>query len=112
MRKEPLIFNPEKIIDKDNIKHLIFGLEVIEPFGMFVVHDYACYTSESLWKNKKYNLPNYFLFKELNILLIKNSSDGESISYTTLLEFIEAMSEEERAQFYLNLPELTELLRL
>ncbi len=118
MRKEPLIFNT--INSKKPLIGEILGLNLIEPFGMvtYVIQNnyYAYYTTEEFWKVKKskeMKFMQYYLYLNFDEINYRSSCGYTDIEFViTMSQFIEAMPKEERAQFYLNLPELTALLRL
>ena len=127
MRKEPLIFNIEsknkpileidsviykKITEENSCLNEIFNLNMIEPFGMYIISKTAFYTTEELWENKKGLYPDYGLFKfAKDILYIcYDNSDFNKSYYVNLDTFIEALSSEEKSQIYLNMPELSDLI--
>ena len=110
MRKEPLVFNKE-YVDYTTADYQIGGLEMIEPFGVFVFCGTAYYTTKSLWLDDDCIPDCYFYEYALDTNRIIYTTK-KSIRIGDISIFLSAMSKEEQEQFYLNLPELTELLKL
>ena len=109
MRKEPLIFEAISNSWQDNPDYTIPGLDIIEPFGSTQWDTFSIYTTESLYNVKLYSnrIGNY----------VYHSHDGKIIYVVNgkcgcLDSFVALMSEEEQAQFYLNFPDIAELLKL
>ena len=110
MRKEPLIFKPIDNLYAINPKYTIPGLDMIEPFGSAQWGSFLVYTTKSLSNINKYtdgtgSYIYYNFYNEKNIYIISGN-------YGCLDALVAVMSEEEQIQFYLNFPEIAELLKL